>query len=74
MALSRYRRRHHGGSHRHRLRHSVLGRGEVPLFARREWREMRKTGAAAVSGLFAYDVVRMGLKHGDERIRELLPA
>lgn len=37
-------------------------------------REMRKTGAAAVSGLFAYDVVRMGLKHGDERIRELLPA
>lgn len=42
--------------------------------ARQEWREMRKTGAAAVSGLFAYDVVRMGLKHGDERIRELLPA
>lgn len=40
--------------------------------ARREWREKLKGGASA--GHFANDVIRMGLKHGDERIRELLPA
>lgn len=42
--------------------------------ARQEWREVLKKGAAASLGVFAYDVVRMGLRQGDERIRELLPA
>ena len=41
--------------------------------ARSEWRETLKKGAPAVSGVFAYDVIRMGLKSGDERIREILP-
>ena len=40
--------------------------------ARREWRDNLKGGAS--SGYFANDVIRMGLKQGDERIRELLPA
>ena len=42
--------------------------------ARSEWRETLKKGALAVSGVFAYDVIRMGLKSGDERLREILPA
>ena len=42
--------------------------------ARQAWRESLKKGASAAAGVFAYDVVRMGLKHGDERIREILPA
>ena len=42
--------------------------------ARREWRETLKKGASSALGVFAYDVVRMGLKQGDERIREILPA
>lgn len=42
--------------------------------ARRAWRETLKKGSAAAHGVFAYDVVRMGLKQGDERIREILPA
>ena len=42
--------------------------------ARREWRDSLKKGASATAGVFAYDVVRMGLRQGDERIREILPA
>ena len=42
--------------------------------ARRERRESLKKGAPATVGVFAYDVVRMGLRQGDERIREILPA
>ena len=42
--------------------------------ARREWRDSLKDGASAVTGGFAYDVIRKGLKQGDERIRELLLA
>ena len=42
--------------------------------ARREWRETLKPGAFADSGVFAYDIIRMGLRQGDERIREILPA
>lgn len=42
--------------------------------ARREWRDTLKKVAPATSGVFAYDIVRMGLKQGDERIREILPA
>ena len=42
--------------------------------ARLAWRETLKKGASTALGVFAYDVVRMGLKQGDERIRELLPA
>ena len=42
--------------------------------ARQEWRERLKKGASAASGVFAYDVIRMGLKSGDERLREILPA
>ena len=42
--------------------------------ARREWRETLKPGAAAALGVFAYDIVRMGLRQGDERIRDILPA
>ena len=42
--------------------------------ARQEWREKLKKGATAASGVFAYDVIRMGLKSGDERLREILPA
>ena len=42
--------------------------------ARLEWRETLKQGATAIPGVFAYDIVRMGLKQGDERIREILPA
>ena len=42
--------------------------------ARQEWREVLKKGAAASLGVFAYDAVRMGLRQGDERIRDILPA
>ena len=42
--------------------------------ARQEWRESLKKGASAAAGVFAYDVVRMGLRQGDERIREILPS
>lgn len=42
--------------------------------ARREWRDNLKVGASAAAGHFANDVIRMGLKQGDERIRELLSA
>ena len=44
------------------------------IAARREWREVLKKGASTTPGVFAYDIVRMGLKQGDERIREILPA
>ena len=42
--------------------------------ARREWRDSLKDGASTATGIFAYDVIRMGLKQGDERLREFLPA
>ena len=42
--------------------------------ARNEWRGKLKTAAPAAAETFAYDIVRMGLKQGDERIREILPA
>ena len=40
--------------------------------ARREWRDNLKVGASAAAGHFANDIIRMGVKQGDERLRELL--
>ena len=42
--------------------------------ARQEWRETLKKGASAAPGFYAADIIRMGLKQGDERLREILPA
>ena len=42
--------------------------------AREEWRLKLKDAAPEAKGVFAYDVIRMGLRQDDERIREILPA
>ena len=42
--------------------------------AREEWRQKLRDAEPEAKGVFAYDVIRMGLRQDDERIREILPA
>lgn len=42
--------------------------------ARAEWFEGVKNGARAADDVFAVDIIRKGLKHGDAGLRRLLPA
>lgn len=40
--------------------------------ARREWRDQLRNSVSPASEIFANDIVRMGLRQGDDRIREIL--
>jgi len=41
--------------------------------ARNEWRNVIKNASLTMDDLFAMDIVRRGLKHGDEGLRGILP-
>lgn len=41
--------------------------------ARREWTELKGVAKVSKDDLFAMDIVRMELKHGDARLRSILP-
>lgn len=42
--------------------------------AREEWRRVKARGMMAGDVVFAYDILRRGVKHDDERLSEILPA